>query len=107
MSSLVKLISVAAMSIGFSTVTMIPAHALSIIAPAYNDQAQTQADTYGNAPVAFTGSAAANANSSGMSLSSQEIQHITWCAKTYSSYHPTDNTYENKQGARAECRSPY
>lgn len=107
MSSLVKLISVVAVSIGFSTVTTIPAHALSIIAPAYEGQAQTQGSAYGNAPVAFTGGAAESTDAGGLSLSEQEIRHVTWCAKTYTSYHATDNSYQTKQGSRTECRSPY
>ncbi|WP_284777580.1 BA14K family protein [Agrobacterium sp. lyk4-40-TYG-31] len=107
MSILVKLVSVVAVSIGFSTVTTIPAHALSIISPAYEGQAEAQGSDYGNAPVAFTGGVAQSANSSGLSLSAQEIKHVTWCAKTYTSYHATDNSYQTKQGSRTECRSPY
>ena len=107
MSKMVKLITLAAITLGFSAVTTIPAHALSVIAPAYAEQAQTQGETYGNTPVAFSGGAAASASASSMSLSAEEIQHVTWCATRYQSYHATDNTYETKQGARAECNSPY
>ena len=106
MSKMVKLISVVAIGLGFSATTTIPAHAFSVIAPAYEGQAETQG-TYNHPPVAFTGGPSDTANSSGLSLSSQEIQHVRWCAQTYTSYHATDNTYQTKQGARTECRSPY
>lgn len=107
MSKMVKLITLAAITLGFSAVTTIPAHALSVIAPAYAGQAQAQGETYGNTPVAFSGGAAASASASSIALSAEEIQHVTWCATRYQSYHATDNTYETKRGARAECDSPY
>lgn len=107
MSSMVKLISAAAMIAGFSAVTILPAHALSVIGPAYEGQADVKGQTYSNPPVAFVGSAAENANSTGLSLSPQEIQHVKWCAEKYPSYHATDNSYQTKQGLRTECRSPY
>ncbi len=106
MSKMVKLISALVISVGFSATTSIPAHAFSVIAPAYEGQAEAQG-TYDHPPVAFTGGQSGAGNSGGLSLSAKEIQHVKWCAQTYASYHATDNTYQNKQGARAECRSPY
>lgn len=105
MSKMVKLVTLAAITLGFSAVTTIPAHALSVIAPAY--AAQAQGEIYDSTPIAFSGGAAASASASSMSLSTEEIQHVTWCATRYQSYHATDNTYQTKQGARAECQSPY
>lgn len=107
MSKMVKLISLAAITLGFSAATTIPAHALSVIKPAYAEQTQAQGETYGNAPVAFSSGAAAGANTVSMSLSAEEVKHITWCATRYQSYHATDNTYQTRQGARAECQSPH
>ncbi|WP_245303965.1 BA14K family protein [Agrobacterium bohemicum] len=106
MSRMVKLISLVVLSVGLSATTSIPAHALSIIAPAYEGQAGTQG-TYDHPPVAFTGGSSDAGNSSGLSLSSHEILHVKWCAQNYPSYHATDNTYQIKHGARTECRSPY
>lgn len=107
MSKMVKLVTLAAITLGFSAVTTIPAHALSVIAPAYAEQAQPQGGTYDSTPIAFSSGAAASASAASMSLSAEEIQHVTWCATRYHSYHATDNTYQTKQGARAECQSPY
>lgn len=107
MSTMVKLISVIAMSAGMSGVTVLPASALSIISPAYEDQSVQTTSTYSNPPVAFTGGAGQAGNSAGLSLSSEEIQHISWCARNHTSYHATDNTIESRQGGRTECKSPY
>lgn len=104
MSKMVKLISLSAITLAFSAVTTIPAHALSVISPAYAEQAQAQG--YDSTPVAFSGGAAASASAASMSLSAEEIQHVTWCATRYQSYHATDNSYQTRQGARAECQSP-
>ncbi|MES5098232.1 BA14K family protein [Agrobacterium sp. BA1120] len=106
MSKMVKIISAFAICAGFSAITVMPAHALSVIAPAYEGQAQTE-NTYSNPPVAFTGSKGEAANGASFSLSEQEIMHVRWCAQKYTSYHATDNTIEAAHGARTACKSPY
>ena len=106
MSKVVKLISLVVFSVGLSATTSLPAHAFSVITPAYEGQADTQG-SYDHPPVAFTGGSSDAGSSSGLSLSSQEILHVRWCAQNYPSYHATDNTYQSKHGARTECRSPY
>ena len=107
MFKMVKLVSVAAMSAGFCGVTFLPAHALSVISPAYEEQAPAPAPTYSHPPVAFTGGVGEAANSQGFALSPNEIQHVRWCAQNYTSYHATDDTIDNGEGARTACKSPY
>ncbi len=107
MFKMVKIISAFALGAGLSAGIAAPASALSLIAPAYETQAETQASGYGNSPIAFSGGAAGSAGSVGLNLSNQEINHVKWCAQTYVSYHATDNTYQDKNGIRTACKSPY
>ncbi|MBB3944726.1 hypothetical protein GGQ73_000651 [Rhizobium skierniewicense] len=107
MVKMVKIISAFALSSGLATGFVSPASALSLIGPAYENQAESQATVYGNSPIAFTGGAAGNAGSTGLMLSEHEINHVKWCAKTYVSYHATDNTFQAENGVRVACQSPY
>ncbi|XUY27101.1 BA14K family protein [Agrobacterium sp. rho-8.1] len=107
MINMVKIISAFALSAGLTASFTSPASALSLIAPAYENQAVAQASGYDNSPVAFTGGTSGNAGSTGFNLSEQEINHVKWCAKAYVSYHAIDNTYQAKNGTRAVCTSPY
>lgn len=107
MSTMVKLISVIAMSAGTFGITVLPAQALSVISPAYEEQSSDTQSTYTNPPVAFTGGNGEAANSASLSLSAEEIQHVRWCARNYTSYHAIDNTIDSGKGARTECKSPY
>ncbi|WCJ61518.1 BA14K family protein [Agrobacterium tumefaciens] len=103
-----KTISALALGVAISTAATVPAHALSLIQPAYQQQEQAD-DTNGrgNSASAFAAGKGEEATANGYALSQTEINHVKWCAARYASYHPTDNSYMAAAGAREQCRSPH
>lgn len=102
-----KTISALALGVAISAASIVPAQALSLIQPAYQQHEQTQDSGAGGYPAsAFAAGKGEEASASGYALSQAEIDHVKWCAARYASYHPTDNSYM-VDGARAQCRSPY
>ncbi|WP_313558077.1 BA14K family protein [Agrobacterium cavarae] len=80
-----------------------PSFALSVINPAYVNEASAGEAT--NASVSAFSNGGATKGSGDLLLSAEEVQHIRWCATRYPSYHASDNTFANASGARTECRS--
>lgn len=101
-----KTISALALGVAISAAAVVPAHALSLIQPAYETQAQNS-DQRGYPASAFAAGKGEEATPSGYALSQAEINHVKWCAARYTSYHPTDNSYMAAAGTRTQCRSPY
>ena len=103
-----KTISALALGVAISAATVMPAHALSLIQPAYKPQQQAQSSDQQAYPAsAFAAGKGEEATPNGYALSQAEINHIKWCAARYTSYHPSDNSYMAAAGTRAQCRSPY
>ena len=100
-----KTISALALGVAISTAFTLPASALSLIQPAYEQQAQNS-DGRGYPASAFAAGKGEEASSNGYALSQSEINHVKWCAARYASYHPTDNSYMAAAGIRTQCRSP-
>jgi len=102
-----KTISALALGVAISTAFTLPASALSLIQPAYEQQEQAQnSDGRGYPASAFAAGKGEEASSNGYALSESEINHVKWCAARYASYHPTDNSYMAAAGIRTQCRSP-
>ncbi|WP_107675733.1 MULTISPECIES: BA14K family protein [Agrobacterium] len=105
-----KTISALALGVAISAASVVPAHALSLIQPAYETQEQEQAQTSdqrGYPASAFAAGKGEEATPNGYALSQAEINHVKWCATRYTSYHPTDNSYMAAAGTRMQCLSPY
>ncbi|AYM81484.1 BA14K family protein [Agrobacterium tumefaciens] len=103
-----KTISALALGVAISAASVVPAHALSLIQPAYETQEQAQtSDQRGYPASAFAAGKGEGATPNGYALSQAEINHVKWCATRYTSYHPTDNSYMAAGGTRMQCLSPY
>ncbi|MFK3776741.1 BA14K family protein [Agrobacterium sp. NPDC089420] len=103
-----KTISALALGVALSGASVMPAHALSLIQPAYHSQDQAQPSAgHGYPASAFAAGTGEDATPSGYALTPAEINHVKWCAARYTSYHPTDNSYMAPAGTRTQCRSPY
>ncbi|MBO9657163.1 BA14K family protein [Agrobacterium sp. SOY23] len=103
-----KTICALALGVALSAASVVPAHALSLIQPAYAPQEQAQNSNGRSYPAsAFAAGTGEEATSGGYALSQAEINHVKWCAARYASYHPTDNSYIAPAGTRTQCRSPY
>ena len=103
-----KTISALALGVAISAASVVPAHALSLIQPAYETQQQAQtSDQRGYPASAFAAGKGEDATPNGYALSQAEINHVKWCATRYTSYHPTDNSYMAAAGTRMQCLSPY
>ncbi len=103
-----KTISALALGVALSGASVIPAHALSLIQPAYEPPEQAQNSNQHSYPAsAFAAGKGEEATSNGYALSQAEINHVKWCAARYTAYHPTDNCYMAPAGTRTQCLSPY
>lgn len=103
-----KTISALALGVALSGASVMPAHALSLIQPAYQPPEQAQTSTQRGYPAsAFAAGTGEDATTNGYALTQAEINHVKWCAARYTSYHPTDNSYMAPAGTRTQCRSPY
>ncbi|KAA3497863.1 BA14K family protein [Rhizobium rhizogenes] len=103
-----KTISALALGVALSGASVMPAHALSLIQPAYEPPEQAQDSNQRGYPAsAFAAGKGEEATSNGYALSQAEINHVKWCAAQYTSYHPTDNSYMAPAGTRTQCLSPY
>ncbi|MCZ7467170.1 BA14K family protein [Rhizobium rhizogenes] len=103
-----KTISALALGVALSGASVMPAHALSLIQPAYEPPEQAQNSNQSGYPAsAFAAGKGEEATSNGYALSQAEINHVKWCAARYTSYHPTDNSYLAPAGTRTQCLSPY
>lgn len=103
-----KTISALALGVAISAASVVPAQALSLIQPAYQQQEQTQnTDGRGYPASAFSAGKGEEASANGYALSQAEINHVKWCAARYATYHPTDNSYTAAAGTREQCRSPH
>ncbi|MCZ7447573.1 BA14K family protein [Agrobacterium rhizogenes] len=102
-----KTISALALGVAMSAASVMPAQALSLIQPAYEQQEQTQnSDGRSYSASAFAAGKGEEASANGYALTQAEINHVKWCAARYVSYHPTDNSYMATAGTRAQCVSP-
>lgn len=100
MSSLTNLALKTAIAFVASGLTVQAAYAFQIIEPRNGSLSPAGVS-------AFAADEAGSSASGSLYLSASQVKHIEWCAATYRSYYPTDDTYLDRAGQRVACRSPY